>query len=112
MNDLPTRASAIRRFLEARSSAGIVLMAAAVRSAMADRRAHATRLQLSGVALLCGTGFPTSIAVTLPPFAASPPVQPEAGIGVLGGSLLAGMLGVTALRTKNKVESAQPKKIM
>jgi Na+/H+ antiporter NhaA len=107
MNDLPTRASATRRFLESQPSAGIVRMAAAVRSAMAHRRAHATRLQLSGVALLCGTGFPTSIAVTLPPFAASPPVQPEAGIGVLGGSLLAGMLASRpcALGTRLRVHS-------
>ncbi|MBX8844506.1 Na+/H+ antiporter NhaA [Sphingomonas melonis] len=72
--------------------------AIAVRLGIADMPAHATRLQLLGVACLCGIGFTMSIFITLLAFPSSPLLQTEAKIGVLAGSLVAGMLGYVLLR--------------
>lgn len=70
----------------------------AVRLGLADMPAHAGRLQMLGVALLCGIGFTMSIFITLLAFPDSPLLQSEAKIGVLTGSLLSGLLGYTVLR--------------
>ena len=70
----------------------------AVRSGLADMPAHASRLQMLGVALLCGIGFTMSIFITLLAFPNSPVLQAEAKIGVLAGSLLAGLMGSIVLR--------------
>jgi NhaA family Na+:H+ antiporter len=87
----------------------------AVRFGLADMPAHAGRLQLFGVALLCGIGFTMSIFITLLAFPDSPLLQTEAKIGVLTGSLLSGLLGYAVLRfarrdrtmsTPNRVEAA------
>lgn len=77
----------------------------AVRTGLADMPAHANRLQLFGVALLCGIGFTMSIFITLLAFPASPLLQAEAKIGVLGGSFLAGLLGFVVLRMVSGTES-------
>lgn len=69
----------------------------AVRLGLADMPAHAGRLQMFGVACLCGIGFTMSIFITLLAFPGSPLLQAEAKIGVLVGSLLAGLLGYTIL---------------
>ncbi len=70
----------------------------AVRLGLADRPAHAGRLQMLGVALLCGIGFTMSIFITLLAFPSSPLLQAEAKIGVLAGSLISGLLGYFTLR--------------
>lgn len=69
----------------------------AVRLGLADMPAHAGRLQMFGVACLCGIGFTMSIFITLLAFPGSPLLQAEAKIGVLMGSLLAGLLGCAIL---------------
>jgi NhaA family Na+:H+ antiporter len=73
----------------------------AVKTGLADMPAHANRLQLLGVALLCGIGF----FITLLAFPASPLLQAEAKIGVLGGSFLSGLLGFVVLRKGGGTES-------
>ncbi|WP_288415437.1 Na+/H+ antiporter NhaA, partial [uncultured Novosphingobium sp.] len=55
----------------------------AVRLGLADMPAHAGRLQMFGVACLCGIGFTMSIFITLLAFPGSPLLQAEAKIGVL-----------------------------
>jgi Na+/H+ antiporter NhaA len=77
----------------------------AVKTGLADMPAHANRLQLLGVALLCGIGFTMSIFITLLAFPASPLLQAEAKIGVLGGSFLSGLLGFVVLRKGGGTES-------
>jgi len=72
--------------------------AIAVRLGLADMPAHAGRLQLLGVAFLCGIGFTMSIFITLLAFPSSLILQTEAKIGVLEGSLAAGLLGYVLLR--------------
>jgi NhaA family Na+:H+ antiporter len=70
----------------------------AVRLGLADRPAHASRLQVLGIALLCGIGFTMSIFITLLAFPGSALLQAEAKIGVLAGSLISGLIGYTILR--------------
>lgn len=70
----------------------------AVRFGLADMPAHAKRRQLLGVALLCGIGFTMSIFITSLAFPGSYILQAEAKLGVLAGSLAAGLLGYTLLR--------------
>ena len=70
----------------------------AVRLRLAAMPAGAGRLQMLGMACLCGIGFTMSIFITLLAFPDSPLLQAEAKIGVLAGSLAAGMLGYAILR--------------
>lgn len=70
----------------------------AVRLGLADMPAHANRTQMLGVSLLCGIGFTMSIFITLLAFPQSALLQAEAKIGVLAGSLVAGLLGYAVLR--------------
>lgn len=70
----------------------------AIRLGLADSPANASRLQLLGVAMLCGIGFTMSIFITLLAFPGDPLLQAEAKIGVLAGSLAAGVLGYAVLR--------------
>ncbi|MDR6114687.1 MULTISPECIES: Na+/H+ antiporter NhaA [unclassified Sphingomonas] len=70
----------------------------AVRLGLAAMPAGAGRLQMVGMACLCGIGFTMSIFITLLAFPDSPLLQAEAKIGVLAGSLAAGMLGYAILR--------------
>jgi NhaA family Na+:H+ antiporter len=71
----------------------------AIRMRLADLPAHATWLQLYGVALLCGIGFTMSLFIGLLAFPQSQALQDQVKIGVLAGSLLAGLLGWLVLRT-------------
>jgi NhaA family Na+:H+ antiporter len=70
----------------------------AVRSGLADFPAYASRTQLFGTALLCGIGFTMSLFITLLAFPGDPLLQAEAKVGILGGSLVSGLLGYTLLR--------------
>ncbi|MBL6459310.1 Na+/H+ antiporter NhaA [Belnapia sp. T6] len=70
----------------------------AIRLGLADMPAYAGRLQLVGIALLCGIGFTMSLFITLLAFPGDPLLQAEAKIGILGGSFLSGILGYALLR--------------
>ena len=70
----------------------------AVRLKLADMPAHATRVQMIGIALLCGIGFTMSLFIALLAFPASPLLQSEAKLGILAGSFLSGLLGYIVLR--------------
>ena len=69
----------------------------AIRLRIAHMPAHATRLHMFGVALLCGIGFTMSIFITLLAFPGAPMLQAEAKLGVLIGSLVSGLLGYGVL---------------
>jgi NhaA family Na+:H+ antiporter len=70
--------------------------------------AFANRRQLFGVALLCGIGFTMSLFVSLLAFAHSPVLQSEAKLGILGGSLIAGLMGYIALRLCPECPKTEP----
>jgi len=69
-----------------------------IRLGFADVPMGATRLQMLGVSLLCGIGFTMSLFIALLAFAPHPLLQEEAKIGILLGSLAAGVLGWLVLR--------------
>ncbi|MBP1807644.1 Na+/H+ antiporter NhaA [Rubellimicrobium aerolatum] len=69
-----------------------------IRLGLADMPMGAGRLQLLGVALLCGIGFTMSLFIGLLAFASDPLLQEEVKVGILGGSLVAGLLGWAVLR--------------
>ncbi|HJT39991.1 MAG TPA: Na+/H+ antiporter NhaA, partial [Sphingobium sp.] len=73
----------------------------AIRLGLADMPAHAGRLQMLGIALLCGIGFTMSLFITLLAFSGDALLQSEAKIGILAGSLLSGLLGYILLRVAN-----------
>lgn len=70
----------------------------AIRLGLADMPVHASKAQLIGVALLCGIGFTMSLFITLLAFPHDANLQAEAKIGILSGSLVAGLLGYAVLR--------------
>jgi len=69
-----------------------------IRLGFADVPMGAGKLQLLGVSLLCGIGFTMSLFIGLLAFAGSPDLQEEVKVGILGGSLIAGLLGWAVLR--------------
>ena len=73
-----------------------------IRLRLADMPLHASWAQLLGVALLCGIGFTMSLFVSLLAFAGAPALQDEAKLGILGGSLIAGLLGFLVLRLQKR----------
>jgi NhaA family Na+:H+ antiporter len=80
----------------------------AIRLGLADMPAHAGRLQLAGTALLCGIGFTMSLFITLLAFPGDALLQAQAKIGILAGSLVAGLLGYTLLRVAAKDRRGTP----
>ena len=77
----------------------------AVRLRLADAPAHASRMQMFGVALLCGIGFTMSLFIALLAFPGDLILQSEAKIGILAGSLLSGLLGYAVLRLADREKS-------
>ena len=70
----------------------------AERSGFAPRPAEASWLQVAGLSALCGIGFTMSLFIAQLAFPASPDLVEEAKLGVLAGSLLAGLIGYALLR--------------
>ena len=68
-----------------------------IRLGWADMPPGASVLQLFGTALLCGIGFTMSLFIGLLAFAGVPLLQEEVKIGIIGGSLVAGLTGWVAL---------------
>ncbi|MBV1800029.1 Na+/H+ antiporter NhaA [Siccirubricoccus sp. G192] len=69
-----------------------------IRLGLADLPMGASWPQLVGVSLLCGIGFTMSLFIGMLAFANDPALQDEVKIGILGGSLLAGLAGWGVLR--------------
>lgn len=77
----------------------------AIRSGLADLPANATWLQFYGISLLCGIGFTMSLFIGLLAFPASEALQDQTKIGVLAGSLIAGIAGYLVLRFGSRERS-------
>ena len=75
---------------------GAVLVAE--RSGFAQRPAGSSWLQVLGLSALCGIGFTMSLFIAQLAFPAGPDRVDEAKLGVLAGSLLAGLIGYAVLR--------------
>jgi Na+:H+ antiporter, NhaA family len=71
---------------------------ATVRLGYADKPDGATMPQLYGVSLLCGIGFTMSLFIGGLAFAGSPELSDAVKIGVLGGSIISGVVGWMVFR--------------
>jgi Na+:H+ antiporter, NhaA family len=69
-----------------------------IRLGFASRPMGASLAQCLGISLLCGIGFTMSLFIGMLAFANDPRLQEEVKIGILGGSLLAGLAGGAILR--------------
>jgi NhaA family Na+:H+ antiporter len=79
--------------------AGIVAaLTAAERLGFAKLPPGASRLQLWGIALLCGIGFTMSLFIAGLAFPGDPALVEEAKLGVLAGSAVSALLGYAVLR--------------
>jgi len=74
----------------------------AVRLGWAEMPREASTVQLMGTALLCGIGFTMSLFIGMLAFPTHPELQDEAKLGILAGSVLAGLAGWLVLRTASK----------
>ncbi|APV41845.1 Na(+)/H(+) antiporter NhaA [Pseudomonas frederiksbergensis] len=89
---------------------GIFLSAAlAIRFGLAKLPEGSSWIQLYGVALLCGIGFTMSLFIGNLAFPGSPHLVDEVKVGVLIGSILAAIGGVTVLRRCSAQASAVAK---
>jgi len=70
----------------------------AVKLGFARLPAGANWFQMIGIAALCGIGFTMSLFIGLLAFAGNPLLQDEVKIGILGASLIAGVMGWLILR--------------
>ncbi len=74
-----------------------------IRSGLAQAPADATTLQLLGVSILCGIGFTMSLFIGGLAFAGlGPQFELQLKLGVLGGSIVAGVLGTWLLRINHR----------
>jgi NhaA family Na+:H+ antiporter len=78
-----------------------------VRLDWADLPAGASKPQVFGISLLCGIGFTMSLFIALLAFS-DVSIQDRAKFGILGGSLIAGVLGYLVLRFVKR-EALAPK---
>jgi NhaA family Na+:H+ antiporter len=77
-----------------------------VRSGLAQAPADATTLQLLGVSILCGIGFTMSLFIGGLAFAGlGPQFELQLKLGVLGGSIVAGLLGSLLLWSAPRLPS-------
>jgi NhaA family Na+:H+ antiporter len=75
----------------------------AIRFGWAEMPRDASRGQLFGIALLCGIGFTMSLFIGLLAFPDHPELQNEVKLGILAGSLLAGIAGWVVLRVTGRL---------
>ncbi len=75
---------------------GAILLAE--RTGFAERPAGATTRQLWGLSVLCGIGFTMSLFIANLAFPANPELVDQAKLGIVGGSILAALLGFALLR--------------
>ncbi len=80
--------------------------ALAIRLGWADLPIGANWSQLLGVSLLCGIGFTMSLFIGMLAFEGAPHLQTAVKVGILGGSLLAGLIGWAVLRASPRAISA------
>lgn len=79
---------------------GVLLFAGfAIKIGVARMPARSNWMQLYGIALLCGIGFTMSLFIGNLAFPEAPHLIDEVKIGVLIGSLIAGVLGALVLRS-------------
>jgi NhaA family Na+:H+ antiporter len=69
----------------------------AIRTGIADMPANSGWSHVLGVAFLCGIGFTMSLFIGLLAFAGNEVLQEEVKVGILSGSLVAGLLGALVL---------------
>lgn len=77
-----------------------------VRLGLAKLPASADWIQTLGVSLLCGVGFTISLFVALLAFNEEPDLLKQAKVGILCGSLIAGVAGYTVLRVRSSMAKA------
>ena len=77
----------------------------ACKSGLTPRPRGASWLQLYGASLLCGIGFTMSLFIGALAFPTEPELANAAKIGVLAGSLIAGVLGFLVLRLAEPSEA-------
>lgn len=78
-----------------------------VKFGIAKLPAGASWAQMLGIAALCGIGFTMSLFIGLLAFAGNPLLQDEVKIGILAGSLIAGILGWLMLRLSTTSKASQ-----
>lgn len=83
-----------------------------IRAGWAHMPAGASTFQLLGVSLLCGIGFTMSLFIGLLAFADDPLLQEAVKIGILGGSLVSGVLGYAILRVAPRDAPAANRRIL
>ncbi len=71
---------------------------AAVRAGIAPTPGGVSRAKLAGVSLAAGIGFTVALFIASLAFPAHPELLDEAKVGILGGSLVAGVAGAVVLR--------------
>jgi len=79
--------------------------AAAVRVGLAPMPGNATHAKLLGVSAVAGIGFTVALFIASLAFPDSPVLLDEAKVGILAGSLAAGMLGASILSLTRRLES-------
>jgi NhaA family Na+:H+ antiporter len=72
----------------------------------AELPTRASWSQLLGVSMLCGIGFTMSLFIGLLAFASDPVLQSEVKVGILLGSLSAGLIGWAVLRMSGARQKA------
>ena len=88
---------------------GIVLTALGMRAAGFARFPEGMDLRaMVGLGILCGIGFTMSLFIGMLAFAQSPVLQDEVKLGILGGSLIAGILGALLLLPGRSARPAVP----
>lgn len=70
----------------------------AIRLGWAAIPRRASMVQLFGIALLCGIGFTMSLFIGMLAFPSHPELQDEVKLGILAGSVIAGLAGWLVLR--------------
>ena len=82
-----------------------------IRLGFADVPMGAGKLQLVGISILCGIGFTMSLFIGMLAFENDLALQDEVKVGILGGSLFAGLIGWAILRVAPRQIPAPPARV-